>query len=174
MKRIMGLGTLGLAFALSGPMCWAEDKPVDLKTLETAKITLEKALEVAAGHGRPISAKFEIEDGKLQLSVYTVKAGKFLKCSSTIRPERSRRSADLRGRRSEGGPGTERSHWAGETVPHRRHDESPKGEPRIPGNQRRPDDRSRACRRGGDARQRSGLQDGVGESPIDQAKGRSK
>src|SRR5262249_23101077 len=31
----------------------------------------------AAHQGQPISAKFEVEDGKLQLSVYTAKDGKF-------------------------------------------------------------------------------------------------
>ncbi|HKD20045.1 MAG TPA: PepSY domain-containing protein [Thermoanaerobaculia bacterium] len=77
MKRFVSLGTLVLALAVFGPTCWAEDKPVDLKTLEAAKITLEKALEVAGAQGKPISAKFEIEEGKLQLSVYTAKAGKF-------------------------------------------------------------------------------------------------
>jgi len=77
MKRIMSLGALVLAFAFFAPTCWAEEKAVDLKTLEAAKIPLEKALEVASNQGKPISAKFEVEDGKLQLSVYTEKAGKF-------------------------------------------------------------------------------------------------
>jgi hypothetical protein len=76
MKRIMSSGTLVLAFALYGATCWAEEKAVDLKALGTAKITLEKALEVATAKGNPISAKFEIEDGKLQLSVYTANGGK--------------------------------------------------------------------------------------------------
>jgi hypothetical protein len=34
-------------------------------------------LAAAAKEGQPISAKFEVEDGKLQLSVYTEKSGKF-------------------------------------------------------------------------------------------------
>jgi hypothetical protein len=42
-----------------------------------AKITLQQGLTAAAQQGQPISAKFEVEDGKLQLSVYTAKDGKF-------------------------------------------------------------------------------------------------
>ena len=39
-------------------------------------VTLEKGLAASAKAGKPISGKFEIEDGKLILSVYTVKGGK--------------------------------------------------------------------------------------------------
>jgi hypothetical protein len=45
--------------------------------MPNAKITLQQALTAAAQQGQPISAKFEVEDGKLQLSVYTAKDGKF-------------------------------------------------------------------------------------------------
>jgi uncharacterized membrane protein YkoI len=76
MKRLIGLGTAVVAFALSALTSWAQ-QTVDLKMLESAKVTLERALEIAGRHGKPVSAKFEIENGKLQLSVYTVKAGKF-------------------------------------------------------------------------------------------------
>src|SRR5207302_860436 len=40
-----------------------------------------QGLAASASHGQPISAKFEMEEGKLQLSVYTVKAGKFFEVS---------------------------------------------------------------------------------------------
>lgn len=36
-----------------------------------------QGLRASAAQGTPISGKFEVEDGKLQLSVYTMKAGKF-------------------------------------------------------------------------------------------------
>ena len=39
------------------------------KAVNAAKVSLEKGLTAAATAGRPISAKFEVEDGKLQLSV---------------------------------------------------------------------------------------------------------
>jgi len=42
-----------------------------------ARVSLERGLAASASQGQPISAKFEIEEGNLQLSVYTVKGGKF-------------------------------------------------------------------------------------------------
>jgi hypothetical protein len=40
-----------------------------------AKVTLEQGLAASKKNGNPVSAKFEIENGKPQLSVYTVKDG---------------------------------------------------------------------------------------------------
>ena len=48
-----------------------------VRQVRRAKVSLQRALSVASARGRPISAKYEIEDGKLQLSVYTAKAGRF-------------------------------------------------------------------------------------------------
>jgi len=53
------------------------DQSALLKALPGAKVSLQQGLQAATGHGRPISAKYEIDDGKLQLSIYTDKAGKF-------------------------------------------------------------------------------------------------
>jgi hypothetical protein len=39
---------------------------------------LESGLRASEAQGTPISAKFEIEDGKLQLSVYTMKGNDFM------------------------------------------------------------------------------------------------
>ena len=47
------------------------------KAVMGAPVSLERGLAASASHGQPISAKFEMEEGKLQLSVYTVKDGKF-------------------------------------------------------------------------------------------------
>jgi len=57
----------------------AEDQdPVALgKALSQATVSLEQGLKASEREGKPISAKFEIEHGALQLSVYTDKAGKF-------------------------------------------------------------------------------------------------
>jgi hypothetical protein len=41
----------------------------------SAKVTLEQGLLTSKKNGKPISAKFEIENGQPQLSVYTVKDG---------------------------------------------------------------------------------------------------
>jgi len=62
-------------------VCWgntlaAQEEKV-AKAVMGARVSLERGLAASASHGRPISAKFEMEDGKLQLSVYTVKGGKF-------------------------------------------------------------------------------------------------
>jgi hypothetical protein len=46
--------------------------------MKTAKATLQRALIVNKAQGTPISAKFEIEGGKLQLSIYTVKRNDFV------------------------------------------------------------------------------------------------
>jgi hypothetical protein len=40
-----------------------------------AKVTLEQGLATSKKNGKPVSAKFEIENGKPQLSIYTVKDG---------------------------------------------------------------------------------------------------
>jgi hypothetical protein len=45
--------------------------------LSEAKVSLQQGLVASESEGQPISGKFEVEDGKLQLSVYTAKDGKF-------------------------------------------------------------------------------------------------
>lgn len=45
--------------------------------LAKAPTSLEQGLRASEKSSRPISAKFEIEDGKLQLSIYTVTADAF-------------------------------------------------------------------------------------------------
>ena len=46
-------------------------------SLGDAKVSLQQAFAASEAEGQPISGKFEVEDGKLQLSVYTTKDGKF-------------------------------------------------------------------------------------------------
>jgi hypothetical protein len=80
-RRKMMLATLvGFMTAAGAPVLYAQDDKADpalAKALEDTKISLQQGLTAAESKGRPISAKFEIEDGKLQLSVYTAKGGKF-------------------------------------------------------------------------------------------------
>jgi hypothetical protein len=45
--------------------------------MKEAKVSLAAGLKASEKDGTPISGKFEIEDGKLQLSVYTMKGDKF-------------------------------------------------------------------------------------------------
>lgn len=70
-------------------MCWGRtlaaqdhDEPEGSQTtlaqaLMGARVSLERGLAASASHGKAISAKFEMEEGKLQLSVYTLKEGKY-------------------------------------------------------------------------------------------------
>jgi hypothetical protein len=64
-----------------GGLCpaWSaeQDDAALIKAMSGAKVTLQRGLTASEREGRPISGKFEIEDGKLQLSIYTEKAGKF-------------------------------------------------------------------------------------------------
>jgi hypothetical protein len=67
---------------LAFPLGWAQksdDKEhAELaKALKDAKVSLQRGLTASAKEGKPISAKYEVEDGKLQLSVYTTKGDKF-------------------------------------------------------------------------------------------------
>jgi hypothetical protein len=47
------------------------------KALQQASLPLEKATKLSEREGKPISAKYEIEHGALQLSIYTMKGDKF-------------------------------------------------------------------------------------------------
>ncbi|HYX02668.1 MAG TPA: hypothetical protein VE963_11300, partial [Reyranella sp.] len=68
------------AVLLGGVWAWAgEDmNPAAMaKALQQASVNLEKATKVSEREGKPISAKYEIEHGALQLSIYTMKGGRF-------------------------------------------------------------------------------------------------
>lgn len=55
----------------------AKNVPALASALKDVKVSLEDGLKAAEAQGKPISGKFEIEDGKLQLSIYTMKDGKY-------------------------------------------------------------------------------------------------
>jgi hypothetical protein len=61
------------------PAAWAEGSdPLALAAAVTdATATLQGGLKAGEREGTPISAKFEIDDGKLRLSVYTMKGDAF-------------------------------------------------------------------------------------------------
>jgi hypothetical protein len=79
-RTMMLMGTLSL-IALSSNYAFGEDEykkhQALIKAIRSTKVTLQQGLAAAEAHGQPISGKFEVEDGKLQLSVYTSKDGKF-------------------------------------------------------------------------------------------------
>ena len=65
---------IAVVAAFGGPAAAEEgDKAALAKAMQEAKVTLGDGLSASEREGKPISAKFEIEDGKLQLSVYTLK-----------------------------------------------------------------------------------------------------
>jgi len=47
------------------------------KYLPTAQVTLQQGLTAAESQGKPVSGKFEVEEGHFQLSVYAAHDGKF-------------------------------------------------------------------------------------------------
>jgi hypothetical protein len=68
------------AVLLGGVSAWAEedmDPAAMAKALQQASVQLEKATKVGEREGKPISAKYEIEHGALQLSIYTLKGDRF-------------------------------------------------------------------------------------------------
>jgi uncharacterized membrane protein YkoI len=86
MRRITSIGmALVLGSLIVAPIVRAggdddddEANPAALaKALAGVSVTLDQGLIAAESKGKPISAKFELEEGKLQLSVYTEKGGKF-------------------------------------------------------------------------------------------------
>ena len=72
---------IAAAFSWAGPspsaLAEEKDQAALARALQPAKATLEAGLKASEREGKPISAKFEIEDGKLQLSVYTAKGDTF-------------------------------------------------------------------------------------------------
>ena len=76
-----GVPVLALAAVCWGTTLAAQGEEGDhgalAKAVMGAPVSLERGLAASASHGQPISAKFEMEEGKLQLSVYTVKDGKY-------------------------------------------------------------------------------------------------
>src|SRR5689334_17198519 len=79
---IAGLAAVGL-LASAGLIAWAqedeeEENPAGLaKVLPEASVSLEQGLKASEREGKPISGKYELSDGALQLSVYTTKGGQF-------------------------------------------------------------------------------------------------
>ena len=84
MKAITITVAIVAACLVAASMTWAQttdDKNKEhaelAKALKDAKVSLQRGLTASAKEGKPISAKYEVEDGKLQLSVYTMKGDTF-------------------------------------------------------------------------------------------------
>ena len=81
-SRALGLLVLvsvaGLWGADAGP-AQAQDDEIEAMAaaLKDTTFTLQDGLKAGEREGQPISAQFEIDDGKLQVSIYTVKGDDF-------------------------------------------------------------------------------------------------
>ena len=78
-KKAAVVSGLLMVLMFVNPQLWSQDKDhAELaKGVAQAKISLDQGLAASGREGKPISAKFELEEGKLQLSVYTAKGEKF-------------------------------------------------------------------------------------------------
>jgi hypothetical protein len=72
------MGVWLLASYSGGAQPYRDKEHAELaKALKAAKVSLAEGLTASEREGQPISGKFEIEEGKLQLSVYTMKSNAF-------------------------------------------------------------------------------------------------
>jgi hypothetical protein len=69
--------TIGALILVSKAPAEESDPAALAAAVAKAPTSLEQGLRASEKSGRPISAKFEIEDGKLQLSIYTMTADTF-------------------------------------------------------------------------------------------------
>jgi hypothetical protein len=78
MAALVLAGVLGIAAV---PSLADEDESSSsaalARALPQAKVSLERGLKASATSGKPISGKYEMEDGALQLSIYTAKGDQF-------------------------------------------------------------------------------------------------
>ena len=81
MKKKFAVAAVVASFCIAAalPSLAAEkESPAALaKALSEASVLLDQGLKASEREGKPISAKYELEDGALQLSVYTMKGDKF-------------------------------------------------------------------------------------------------
>jgi hypothetical protein len=71
-----------VAWLFAAPLGWTQphddkERAELAKALKDAKIPLQQGVTASTKEGKPISAKYEVDEGKLQLSVYTMKGDKF-------------------------------------------------------------------------------------------------
>ena len=80
MSKAIRLALCVAAIGFWSAPAWAEggESAALAAAMKDASATLQVGLKASEREGTPISAKFEIEDGKLQLSVYTMKGDAFM------------------------------------------------------------------------------------------------
>ena len=72
LPSVLGIALLVMS---TGAAMTDKDKAELAPVVAGSKVTLEQGLATSKKNGKPVSAKFEIENGKPQLSVYIVKDG---------------------------------------------------------------------------------------------------
>jgi hypothetical protein len=79
-QSVLIIAAIGLWSAGAAAPARAEggDSAALAAAMKDATATLQGGLTASELQGTPISAKFEIEDGKLQLSIYTMKGNDFM------------------------------------------------------------------------------------------------
>jgi len=79
LRLMLLVAAIGLWSAVGATARAEEGNPAALAAaMKSASATLQGGLRASEAQGTPISAKFEIEDGKLQLSIYTMKGSDFM------------------------------------------------------------------------------------------------
>jgi hypothetical protein len=80
MNKITVLGLVAILTSVGASAALADDasdKAAVAKQIGSAKITLQQGLAASEAQGQAISGKFEVDEGKFQLSVYTSKGTAF-------------------------------------------------------------------------------------------------
>ncbi len=104
-KKTFAIALVLFVIGAASPLrTWAEETDTALltKAVMTANVSLGQGLRASKKYGAPISGKFEIDNGALQLSVYTEKSGKFFevvidhKTGKTMKAEPIADSDDLK------------------------------------------------------------------------------
>jgi len=104
MSKAVRLALYVAAMGFWSALAWAEagDSAALAAAMKDATATLQGGLKASEREGTPISAKFEIEDRKLQLSVYTMKGDSFMevvadpKTGAIVKAQKITDPADLK------------------------------------------------------------------------------
>ena len=75
--RSIAFGVLVVSSRVAYSQAANDEQAALVAALRGKHIALARGVQAAAANGKPISAKYEYEHGKLQLSVYTEKGGQF-------------------------------------------------------------------------------------------------
>src|SRR4029077_14642627 len=75
LAALLCVSSVGLLSVVAGAAMSDKEKAELAPAASSSNVTLEQGLAASKTNGKPVSAKFEIENGKPRLSVYTIKDG---------------------------------------------------------------------------------------------------